>query len=453
MTSPLGLARRTFRALRIYNFRLFFLSQIVSMSGTWMQAVAQSWLVLELGGTSVDLGITVGLQFGPVLVLGAWAGALADRHDKRRLLVITQAAAGLLALALGGLTLADAVDIRLVWAFAAATGSVVAMDTPARQSFVYEMAGPDDLANAVGLNAVVTNSSRIIGPAIGGVLIASVGVAACFLFNGVSYVAVIGALLAMRRAELFTGASAARRPGQIRAGLRYVWHTPALRVPIVMMAVVSTLAYNFSVVLPLLARIEFGRGAGAYGATFSAMGIGALAGALLMASRARPSRRLLVGSTFAFGAFTMALAVAPTYLWALAVLVPLGAASVLFVSTTNSLLQLNAEDAMRGRVMALWAIVFFGSTPIGGPLTGLLIRGFGVRAAVAIGAVAAVATAAGAYWSLRRSRVESGSCETPVCLPDDPEPERPLDRSAAAPPPAAAGGAAAPPEASHAGAS
>ena len=218
-----------------------------------------------------------------------------------------------------------------------------------------------------------------------------------------------------------------RRPGQVRAGVRYVWRTPALRVPLVMMAVVSTLAYNYSVVLPLLAREVYGRGPGAYGALFAAMGIGALAGALLMASRARPSRRLLVASTFAFGLVTVLLAASSGYLAGLVLLVPLGAAGVLFVSTTNSLLQLNADDAMRGRVMALWAVVFLGSTPIGGPLTGLIVRGFGVRAAVAVGGVAALATAAGAYLALRRREVSAGACEGPSCLPDDPEPERVLE--------------------------
>lgn len=427
MTHPSDVARRTFRALRIHNFRLFFASQMVSMSGTWMQSVAQSWLVLDLGGTSVDLGITVGLQFGPVLVLGAWAGALADRVDKRRLLIVTQSVAALLALVLGALTVTDVVAVWMIWALSGLTGVATAIDMPSRQSFVYEMVGPDDLANAIGLNAVIINSSRIIGPAIGGLLIAGAGVAVCFFFNAVSFLAVIVALLAMRRGQLFTARPVRRLPGQVRAGVRYVWHTPALRVPLVMMAVVSTLAYNFSVVLPLLARVVYGRGPGAYGALSAAMGVGALAGALLMASRARPSRRLLVASTFAFGLVTVLLAAAPGYLSGLILLVPLGAAGVLFVSTTNSLLQLNADDAMRGRVMALWAVVFFGSTPIGGPLTGLLVKGFGVRTALAVGGVASLATAVGAYWALRRSQVQSGACEAPACLPDDPEPDGVLE--------------------------
>jgi len=419
---PGALARRTFRSLSIYNFRLFFISQVVSMSGTWMQAVAQNWLVLQLTGSSVDLGITVGLQFGPVLVLGAWAGALADRIDKRRLFMATQTAAALFALILAALTFTDVVTVWMIWVLAGLTGVATALGLPAWQSFVYEMVGPDDLTNAVGLNAVMINSSRIVGPAIGGLLIAAVGVAPCFLINAVSFVAVIVALAVMRTGELRPSKPVPREPGQVRAGLRYVWRTPALRIPLVMMAVVSTLAYNYSVVLPLLTKDVYGRGGGAYGALFAAMGVGALAGALFMASRARPSRRLLVASTFAFGVATVLLAVAPGYLWGMALLVPLGAAGVLFIGTTNSLLQLNADDAMRGRVMALWAVVFLGSTPIGGPLTGLIVRGFGVRTAIAVGGVAALATAAGAYWALRRRELRAGTCEAPVCLPDGPAP-------------------------------
>ena len=417
-----GLLRRTFRSLRIYNYRLFFFSQVVSMSGTWMQSVAQSWLVLQLTGSGIDLGITVGLQFGPVLVVGAWAGALADRVDKRKLLIVTQSVAAGLALILGVLTAADVVTVWMIWVLAGLTGTTVALDMPSRQSFVYEMVGPDDLANAVGLNAVTINSSRIIGPALGGVLIAGVGVAPCFFLNAVSFVAVIVALAVMHTGELLRGARLVREPGQIRAGLRYAWHAPALRIPLLMMAVVSTLAYNYSVVLPLLTKSVYGRGGGAYGALSAAMGVGALAGALLMASRARPSRRLLVASTFAFGLVTVLLAVAPGYYVGMALLVLLGGAGVLFISTTNSLLQLNADDAMRGRVMSLWAVLFLGSTPIGGPLTGLLVRGFGVRWAVAVGGVAALATAAGAYWALRRRQLRAGVCEAPVCLPDGPAP-------------------------------
>jgi len=421
MSALPAVAGRTFRSLRIYNYRLFFAGQVVSMSGTWMQSVAQAWLVLQLTGSSIDLGITVGLQFGPVLVIGPWAGALADRVDKRRLMLFTQSTAAAFSLVLGVVTATDLVTVWMIWLLAGLVGVTTALDMPSRQSFVYEMVGPDDLANAVGLNSVVINSSRIIGPAIGGLLIAGVGVAPCFFVNAASFVAVIAALLLMRPAELHAGAPVKRQPGLVRAGLRYVWSTPALRVPLVMMAVVSTLAYNFSVVLPLLAKYEYGRGGGAYGALSAAMGVGALAGSLLLASRARPSRRLLVGSSLALGIVTLALAAAPGYLFGLALLVPLGGAGVLFISTTNSLLQLNSLGHMRGRVMALWSMVFLGSTPIGGPLTGALANGLGVRWAIAIGGVAACLTAAGAWLALARSRLKAeGSVQAPVCLPDGP---------------------------------
>ena len=283
-----GLFRRTFRSLHTYNFRLFFISQVISMSGTWMQSVAQNWLVLSLTGSSVDLGITVGLQFGPVLFLGAWGGALADRVDKRKLLMATQSAAAVLALLLAVLVVTDVVTVWMIWVLTGLTGVTMALGIPSQQSFVFEMVGPDDIANAVGLNSVVINSSRIIGPAIGALLIAWAGVAPCFFLNAVSFIAVIGALAIMRTGELRGGRPVAREPGQVRAGLRYAWRTPSLRIPLIMLAVISTLAYNYSVVLPLLTRSVFGRGGGSYGILSAAMGVGALAGALLMASRGSP---------------------------------------------------------------------------------------------------------------------------------------------------------------------
>lgn len=415
-----GLFSRTFRSLHIYNYRLFFFSQVVSMSGTWMQGVAQAWLVLQLSGSSVYLGITVGLQFGPILVLGAWSGALADRVDKRKLLLATQSVAAVLALVLGVLTVTDVVTVWMIWLLAALTGTALALGMPSQQSFVYEMVGPDDLANAVGLNGVVINSSRILGPALGGVLIASVGVGLCFLLNAASFLAVIAALLLMRPAELFRGKPVAREKGQVREGFRYVWRTAELRVPLLMLGIVSVMAYNYSVILPILTKSVFGRGGGAYGALSAAMGAGALVGALVMASRTRPSTRLLAGSTGVFGVISLLLALAPGYYSAAGLLVGIGAAAMLFNGSTNSLLQLNAGHAMRGRVMALWAVVFLGSTPIGGPITGLLVRGLGVRWALAIGGIATIATAVYGYAALRRSGLESGTCEGPACLPDEP---------------------------------
>ena len=258
----------------------------------------------------------------------------------------------------------------MVWALALAYGFINVLDNPSRQSFVMEMAGPDDLANAVALNSVIVNVSRIIGPAVAGVLIATVGLSWAFLANAVSFAAVIAALYAMRTTELHRRPPVGRAKGQIQAGLRYAWHAWELRVPLVMMAVIGTLAYNFSVILPLYAHDVFHRGAGTYSALTVAMGVGALAGGLTIAARRRPSHRLLVVVSLAFGVFILAVAAAPTLPVCLAMLVLMGAASIMFIATANSLLQLNSSSAMRGRVMALWAMVFLGSTPIGAPLIG-----------------------------------------------------------------------------------
>ena len=394
--------RRTFRSLRVRNYRLYFVNQTVSMSGTWMQSVAQGWLVLQMTGSAFILGVTVALQFGPILVLGPWGGVVADRADKRKLLLVTQVILALQALALGLLTATGVVNVWMVCVLAAVGGVVMAIDNPTRQAFVFEMVGADDLANAVGLNSIVINASRIVGPAIAAVLIATVGLASCFLLNAASFLFIIGAMLLMRPGELHRARPLERAKGQVRAGLAYVWRTPELLTPLAIMAVVSTLSYNFSVLLPLLARFTFNRGGGTYGALTTAMGVGALAGALLAAAVARPSSRLLVLSTLGFGVFTLLVAASPSLTAALVLLVPMGAAAIIFVSTTNSLLQVNSPDAMRGRVMALWGVVFFGSTPLGGPLAGLLAGWLGPRLALGFGGAATVLAGVAAFVVLRR---------------------------------------------------
>ncbi len=424
-----GLRERTFRSLRIRNYRLYFIAQTVSMSGTWLQSVALSWLVLELTHSAVALGAVVGILFGPTLVLGAWGGVLADRVDKRRLLIVTQSLSGVFALALAVVTATGVVELWMLGGLALLTGIALALDMPARQSFVIEMVGPDDVANAVGLNAVIVNASRIVGPALAGLIIATVGIAACFFVNAASFIVVIGGLLLMRVEELRPAPLSARAPGQLRAGLRHAWESSSLRVPLLMMAVVSTLGYNFSVLLPLLAQRAYGRGPGSYGVLSAAMGVGALLGALLAAGRAHPSRRLLVASTLAFGVFSLAVAAAPGFTSGLVLLLPMGAAAVLFISTTNAMLQLNAAPAMRGRVMALWAMLFLGSTPIGAPIAGLLVYGFGVRWAIAVGGLATLVAGVGGAWALRRRRLEEGSCETPWCLPETEEAGIGLERA------------------------
>jgi len=402
--SERGFFARMFRSLRTRNYRLWFFGQTVSQSGTWMQSVAQYWLVLELTHSAFALGITAALQFAPMLVFGTVGGLLADRFDKRKLLLLTQTAFTLQAITLWALVATGAVQLWMVWALALMFGFINVADNPSRQSFVMEMAGPDDLTNAVSLSSVIVNVSRIIGPALAGVAIATVGLSWAFLANAVSFLAVIGALLAMRSAELHRRPPVARARGQIRAGLRYAWAAWELRVPLLMMAVIGTLAFNFNVLLPLFAHDVFHMGAGAYSALTVAMGVGALTGGLVIASWRRPSHRLLVAESLALGVFILAVAVAPTLQLALALLVPMGGAAVMLMATANSLLQLNSSGAMRGRVMSLWAIVFLGSTAIGAPLVGYLAGHYGARFGLGVGGVATLFVVIGAGFELRRIR-------------------------------------------------
>ena len=404
-----GFLTRMFRSLRTRNYRLWFLGQTVSQSGTWMQSVAQYWLVLQLTHSAFDLGITAALQFTPVLVFGTVGGLLADRFDKRRLLLVTQTAFTVQAVALWALVASGSVQLWMVWALALLFGFINVVDNPSRQSFVMEMAGREDLANAIALNSVIVNVSRIVGPAIAGVLIATVGLSWAFLANAISFAAVIGALYAMRPADLHRRPPVTRAKGQIRAGLRYAWGAWELRVPLLMMAVIGTLAYNFSVILPLYAHDIFQRGAGTYSALTVAMGVGALAGGLVVASRRRPSYRLLVLVSLAFGVLILAVAVAPTLPLALVLLALMGAASLMFIALANSLLQLNSSGAMRGRVMSLWAIVFLGSTPIGAPLIGFVAEHYGARIALGVGGVATVLVALWAGLALRRIRDDNAA--------------------------------------------
>lgn len=401
--------RRALRSLGVRNFRLYFLGQLVSLSGTWMQTVAEIWLVLRLTGSGVALGVTAALQFVPVLVVGAWGGALADRIDQRRLIVVTQALMALPALALWALTVGGAVQVWMIFALVFVRGCINAVDNPTRRSFIHELVGSDHLVSAVSINSALVNGARIFGPAIAGVLIATVGVGPCFLINAVSFLAVIAALWAMDPRALYRGERVARAPGQVRAAVRYAWSTPQLRLPLVLTAVAGMLAFNFRVTLPLMAHDAFAGGAGLYGALTAAMGAGAIAGALVTAARARPSRRLLVSSTIAFGALIVAVAAAPSPAVEIIALVAMGMASIAFTSTANSSLQLASEPSMRGRVMALYSVVFLGSTPIGSPLMGWIAAQAGPRVALTVGGVATAAAGLAAVavaWRARRPRRE-----------------------------------------------
>jgi len=397
-------ARVTFRSMSVRNYRLYFAGQLISTTGTWMQSIAQAWLVLQITGSGVALGITVALQFTPVLLVGAWGGLVADRVDKRRLLVGTQAAAGVLALVLGTVTVLGVVQLWMIFVLALGLGAVNALDNPARRAFVVEMVGAEHVSNAVSLSSAMFMAARVIGPAIAGLVIAGFGVSWCFFANGVSYSAAVIAFLAMRQNEFFSVEPVPKRKGQLREGLRYAWSTPALRLPLVLTAVIGTLAFNFQVVLPLLAKQTFSGGADTLGVLYASMSIGSVLGALVSAHEARATRRFVLGAALAFGAALVAAALAPTFGLELLVLVPVGAAGIAFTAMANGVLQTETAPEMRGRVAALFTVAFLGSTPIGGPIIGLVSQQLGPRAGLWVGGVATLAVTVAAIAAIRRHR-------------------------------------------------
>lgn len=397
-------AEVTFASLRTPNYRRYFAGQAVSLVGTWMQTVAQAWLVLELTGSGTALGLVAAAQFLPILLLAPYGGLLADRLDKRAILIATQTALGAMALTLGVLTVTGAVRLWMVVALALALGVATAVDNPARQAFAQEMVGPDGLRNAVSLNSVLVNTARAVGPAVAGVLIATVGTGPCFLINAASYVAVVAALVSMDVRALIPAPRQDRAPGQVRQGLSYVAHTPDLLVPLMMLALVGTLAYEFQVVLPLMARGPLDGGAGTYGLLTSAMGAGAIVGGLVVAGHGRTGLRPLSAAAAIFGLAILGAAVAPSVVTSLVALAVVGAASVTFLAVGNSTLQLTAEPRFRGRVMALWAVAFLGSTPLGAPVIGAVSEHLSPRGGLVIGGLACLAAAGLGAWAIARGR-------------------------------------------------
>jgi len=414
----------TFRSLRTRNFRLFFLGQLVSQTGTWAQSVAIIWVVLQLTGDGVALGLATAAQFFPVLVLGAWAGVVADRVDRHRFLLGTQLAFALVALGFAGLAFADRLTLPAIYVLATLFGVVTALDNPVRRSLVVEMVTERDVPNAVGLNSALMTGSRVVGPAVGGALITSAGADWCFAFNTVTYLAVLVALARMDRGALRSAPRVQRGKGQLREGFRYVWRTAELRLPLVLLAVIGTLAFEFQVTLPLLAERTFGGGAGTFTLLYSAMSAGSLAGALAIARRTDADTRFLARSALGLAASMGLLAVAPNEWFALVAVVPVGVASIFLISGSNAVIQLRADPSMRGRALALTAVVFLGSTPIGGPITGAVGEHAGPRAGIALGAVAALAAAVWTLWALARLPAPAPVAEPPG-PPGPPGPEAP----------------------------
>jgi len=396
---------KTFSSLRTRNYRLFAAGQVVSNTGSWMQRVAQDWLVLELTHNSgTALGITTGLQFLPLLLFSLWGGVVADRYSKRRILMVTQSVMGALALILGVLALTGAVRIWQVYALAFALGLATVIDNPTRQAFAVEMVGRDGMANAIALNSAVFNLARIAGPAVAGVVIGVLGTPAAFLVNAASYGAVLIGLKLMRPAELRPAHRAERGPGQLREALSYVRARPTLWMPLILIFFVSTFGMNFQVTTALMSRTVFHTGASAFGLASAVFAFGALGGALLAARRGRPTLRLLLATSFAFSIFEIMTGLAPDYATFLVALVPTGLALLTFTTAANSSTQLGTAPDMRGRVMGLYMLVFLGGTPLGSPLAGWLAEAFGARVSMVSGGVISVIATVVMTFLLARSR-------------------------------------------------
>jgi MFS family permease len=403
MTRVMRVSRVTFASLAVPNYRRYYFGQAISLIGTWMQMTAQAWLVLSLTHSATALGAIIALQTLPVLLLSPYGGLVADRVNKRRVMIALQTAMGIQALILGLLTVTGAVRVWEIGVLAVVLGLNNAFENPARQSFMLELVGPDHLRNAVSLNSVLFNVARAVGPAVAGLLIATVGVGECFLINAASFVPVVASLALMDIAELNPTPPAPRARGQLREGFRYVRRTPGLAVPLLMMALVGCLTYEFQVSLPVMAKDGLHVGAAGFGVMTAAMGVGAVVGGLLVAARGRTGLRPLMLAGGGFGVAVALATIAPNLPLELLALSLAGAASVSFMATGNSTLQLNSRPEMRGRVMALWFVAFQGSTPIGGPIVGLVMETIGPRAGLGLGAITCFAAALIAVAMVRRS--------------------------------------------------
>jgi MFS family permease len=401
-----GYLAATFASLRTRNYRLFFIGQGVSITGTWMQKLAQGWLVLELTNSGAWLGITLAVQQLPTLVLTPWGGVLADRYSKRTILICTATASIIPSVMLGVLTLTHNIDIAIVLGLALLGGIVDAFEKPARQSFPSEMVGHEQLTNAVMLNNVMQDTGKVLGPAIAGVLIAAAGLPFTFLINAASFLPVIVGLLLMRTDKLATPKHEGTGAGQLRAGLSYVRATPQLLGPLVLLALVGLVAYNFQVILPLLARDTFHGDARTAGYLLGALGAGSVIGGLALAGVLTASVRRIIGAALILAVLFVATSLAPNFWIALGMVFGLGASSVVFKALASTWLQLTADPAMRGRVLAMLVVSIAGTTPIGAPVMGWVSEQFGTRATFALAGVSTAIAAASVYLYVRRASTE-----------------------------------------------
>jgi MFS family permease len=403
VTSFTELRQQTFSSLTNRNYRRYLSGQSTSLIGTWMQTIAQSWLILTLTGSATDVGLLVAVQTIPILVLGPYAGVIADRSDKRKLMIVLQSMMGVQALVLGLLTVTHVEKVWEVFALAALLGLNNTFENPARQSFVLELVGRENVRNAVSLNSVMVNVARAIGPAVAGLIIAAGGIGICFLLNAASFVAVVVSLLRLDVSKIHPSEPTARARGQLLEGFRYVARTPTIGIPLAMMALIGCFVYEFQVVLPVLAKHDLHGGPQVYGFITAAMGVGAIVGGLYVAARGRTGARVLVTSSAIFGLVLVLAAIAPNLWTELIAIAGVGALSIAVLSQGNSTLQLAAAPNMRGRVMALWAVAFLGSTPIGGPIAGAVSEHFGGRGGLWMAAITCLLVAGGGALALRRA--------------------------------------------------
>jgi len=381
----------TFRSLRVRNFRLFFVGQLISQIGTWLTQIALTLLVLHITKSGIAIGLLVACQFGPVLVLGVYGGVVADRADKRRLLLTTQTLQMLQSFALAALAFMSNPPLGAFYVTALAGGLFLAFDNPARRSFVSEMVPPDEVQNAVTLNTAIMTSARIFGPALAGLLVVTVGYGWAFTTDALSYLAVLAGLWMMRPSELFAAPRTPKAKGQVRDGLRYVRKVPELWVPLVMVTIIGTLTFNFAVTLPLFVERSLHGSDGTYTLLYSVLSIGSFAGALAAAHRRSIGVHHVVVAAFAFGGAMFLFAAAPDLLEAYPAALVVGFTSVAFMTSSTAIVQFHADPSKRGRVLAIQTMVLIGSTPIGGPILGLVCDAFGARSALVIGGLGAVA--------------------------------------------------------------
>ncbi len=405
--------KETFASLKIRNYRLYMTGQAISTTGTWMQNIAMSWLVLDITGSGTALGVVIALQFLPLLFLGPWGGVLVDRFPKRNILYITQSTQGIVSIVIAYLVYTNSATLWEVYALALMLGITSIVDNPARQTFIPEMVGEEHLMNAISINSIQINLTRVLGPTVAAIIIASFGLAACFFFNGLSFIAVLVALGMMNSGELRTKPPAPRTKGQLAEGFRYVKNKPEILYTLIMVAIIGTFAYEFSVSLPLLAEFTFHGDASTFATLTGALGLGSMFGGAYTAHRKNTSLPALAKSGLLFGIALLVFSVMPTLTLSIIVMVFVGFFSINFLSLANVIMQVESTPEMRGRVMSMWAMAYLGSTPIGGPIIGFVGEHVGPRSALALGGFSAIIAAWICYSHTRKTK--------PISLAENPK--------------------------------